>query len=168
MNWVDFLIIGIIMLSAVISIVRGFIREVLSLLSWILAFWVALVFHAHLASLLVPYVDTPSIRLFAGFFILFVITLILGALVNHLISQLVDKTGLTGTDRALGIVFGLLRGVAVVTLLVTVAGLTPMPADSWWQNALLIEHFERMAMWLVELLPQDIASHINFNSSWQD
>ena len=168
MNWVDFLIIGIILLSATISIVRGFIREVLSLLSWILAFWVALMFHANLASLLVSYVDTPSIRLFAAFFLLFVVTLILGALVNHLISQLVEKTGLTGTDRALGIIFGLIRGAAIVTLLVLVAGLTPMPADAWWQNSLLIEHFEQLAMLVVGLLPEDIATHINFNSSWQD
>ncbi|MDX1572670.1 MAG: CvpA family protein [Methylophaga sp.] len=168
MNWVDFLIIGIILLSATISIVRGFIREVLSLLSWILAFWVALMFHAHLASLLIPYVDTPTIRLFAAFFVLFVVTLILGALVNHLISQLVEKTGLTGTDRALGVIFGLLRGAAIVTLLVLVAGLTPMPSDAWWQNSLMIEHFEQLAMWVVNFLPEDIATHINFNSSWQD
>lgn len=91
MIWVDYLIIGIILISSGISIVRGFIKEVLSLISWILSFWVALTFHSHLATLLVDYVSTPSIRLFAAFFTLFVVTLILGALINHLISQLVEK-----------------------------------------------------------------------------
>ncbi|OUR86413.1 colicin V production CvpA [Methylophaga sp. 42_8_T64] len=163
MLWVDYVIIGIILISSGISIVRGFIKEVLSLISWILAFWVALMFHAHLATLLTDYVSTPSIRLFAAFFTLFLVTLVLGALVNHLISQLVEKTGLTGTDRSLGVIFGLLRGVAIVTLLVLLAGATPMPADSWWQNSLLLEYFEQMAIWARSFLPNDIAEYINFS-----
>ncbi len=163
MVWVDYLIIGIIILSSVISVVRGFIKEVLSLISWGLAFWVALTFYGHVATLLSPYIATPSIRLFSAFFALFIVTLILSALVNHLISQLVEKTGLTGTDRALGILFGLLRGAAIVTLLVLVAGATPMPNDSWWQNSLLLEHFENLAVWVQGLLPADIAEYIHFS-----
>jgi membrane protein required for colicin V production len=163
MVWVDYLIIGIIFISAGISIVRGFMKEVLSLASWILAFWVALMFHSHLSTLLANYVETPSIRLFLAFFILFAVTLILAAMVNHLIAQVVEKTGLTGTDRALGIVFGLLRGVAIVTILVLAAGATPMPTDSWWQNALLLEHFEKLAIWTRDLLPAEIGQHINYN-----
>jgi len=163
MFWVDYLILGIILISSGISIVRGFIKEVLSLASWILSFWVALMFHPHLATLLIDYVATPSIRLFAAFFALFIVTLILGALVNHLLSQLVEKTGLTGTDRSLGVVFGLLRGLAIVTLLVLVAGATPMPADSWWQNSILLEFFEQMAIWARSFLPNNIAEYINFS-----
>jgi len=161
--WVDSLIIGIILLSSVISIVRGFIKEVLSIASWALSLWVALMFYAHVATLLVDYVDTPSIRLLTAFLSLFVVTLILGALVNHLISELVDKTGLTGTDRALGVLFGIVRGVAIVTLLVLLAGATPMPEDTWWQNSLLLEHFEKIAVWVTTLLPTDIAEYIHFS-----
>jgi membrane protein required for colicin V production len=163
MVWVDYLVIGIIVISACISIVRGFIKEVLSLLSWILAFWVALMFHSNLSTLLADYISTPSIRLFLAFFILFAVTLVLCAMVNHLISQLVEKTGLTGTDRSLGVVFGILRGVAIVTILVLGAGATPMPADSWWQNSLMLEHVERLAIWVRDLLPAEIAQHINYN-----
>ena len=162
MIWVDYVIIGIIVLSSGISIVRGFIKEVLSLISWLVSFWVALTFAPNLATLLADYISTPSIRLFAAFFVLFVATLILGALVNHLISTLVEKTGLTGTDRSLGVIFGILRGIAIVTLLVLVAGTTPMPNDSWWQNSLLIEHFENLAIWLRDLLPADLAEYIHF------
>ena len=163
MVWVDYLIIGIILISSGISIVRGFIKEVLSLISWILAFWVALMFHSNLSTLLADYISTPSIRLFLAFFILFAVTLVLCAMVNHLFGQLVEKTGLTGTDRSLGVIFGILRGVAIVTILVLGAGATPMPADSWWQNSLLLEHFEKLAIWVRDLLPTEIAQHINYN-----
>ncbi len=163
MVWVDYLIIGIILLSSGISIIRGFIKEVLSLASWALSFWVALMFYPHVATLLADYIATPSIRLFAAFASLFLVTLILGALVNHLISQLVEKTGLTGTDRALGVIFGLVRGVAIVSLLVLLAGATPMPSDTWWQNSLLLEHFENLAVWLRDFLPADIAEYIKFS-----
>lgn len=162
MVWVDVLIIGIILISALISIVRGFIKEVFSLASWILAFWVARLFYPHMATLLIGYVATPSFRSFIAFAFLFVVTLILGALVNHLISQLVKKTGLSGTDRMLGIIFGLIRGVAIVILLILAAGATPMPQDDWWQNALLLEHFEKLAIWAQSFLPSDIADYIKF------
>ena len=163
MNWVDYLIIGIILISSGISIVRGFIKEVLSLISWIVAIWVAFMFFANFASLLTPYIDTATLRLFIAFFVLFVVTLILGALVNHLISQLVEKTGLSGTDRALGVIFGILRGAAIVTILVLAAGVTPMPSDSWWQNSLLLQHFEDLAICVKQFLPTDVAEHVNFN-----
>ncbi len=163
MFWVDYLIIGIIALSALISIIRGFVKEVLSLVAWVLSFWVALSFAQQFAVLLTPYIDTPSLRIFVAFSLLFIVTLILSALVNHLIAAVVEKTGLTGTDRALGVLFGLLRGVAIVTLLIMLAATTPMPNDAWWQNAILIEHFEKIAIWAREFLPADIAGYINFS-----
>ena len=134
----------------------------MSIVSWVIALWVAYMFYANFATLLTSYIDTPTIRLFIAFAALFVITLILGAMVNHLIGTLVDKTGLTGTDRSLGVLFGLARGVAIVTLLVLVAGATPMPEDSWWQNSLLLAQFESLAIWTKDFLPADIALHINF------
>ncbi|NQY26185.1 MAG: CvpA family protein [Piscirickettsiaceae bacterium] len=162
MIWVDYVIIGIIVFSASISIVRGFIKEVLSLVSWALAFWVALTFSPNLSTLLTDYIASPSLRLFSAFFALFIVTLILGALINHLISTLVEKTGLSGTDRALGVVFGLLRGVAIVILLVLLAGATPMPSDSWWQDSVLLEHFETLAISARDILPADLAEYIHF------
>lgn len=161
MLWIDYVIIGIIALSAIISIVRGFVKEVLSLVAWILAFWVALTFSPQFSVLLSDYISTPSISLFTAFSGLFIVTLILSALVNNLIAAIVVKTGLSGTDRMLGVLFGLLRGVAIVTLLVLLAAATPMPNDAWWQNAVLIEHFEKLAIWVRQFLPAGLAQYVN-------
>ena len=161
MLWIDYVIIGIIALSAIISIVRGFVKEVLSLVALILAFWVALTFSPQFSVLLSDYISTPSISLFTAFSGLFIVTLILSALVNNLIAAIVVKTGLSGTDRMLGVLFGLLRGVAIVTLLVLLAAATPMPNDAWWQNAVLIEHFEKLAIWVRQFLPAGLAQYVN-------
>ena len=161
MLWIDYVIIGIIALSAIISIVRGFVKEVLSLVAWILAFWVALTFSPQFSVLLSDYISTQSISLFTAFSGLFIVTLILSALVNNLIAAIVVKTGLSGTDRMLGVLFGLLRGVAIVTLLVLLAAATPMPNDAWWQNAVLIEHFEKLAIWVRQFLPDGLAQYVN-------
>ncbi|MDN5862804.1 MAG: CvpA family protein, partial [Salinisphaera sp.] len=87
---------------------------------------------------------------------------ILGALVSHFIAQLVDSTGFSGTDRALGGVFGVLRGVGLLILLVLLAGLTPVPQDPWWQQSLFIGHLEQAAIWVRDLLPEDIGEEINY------
>lgn len=162
MIWIDYVLIGVIAISALISLVRGFFKEALSLITWIAAFFVAKIYHAHLATLLIDYVSAPSLRLVIAFAAIFIVTLILGGLINHALSQLIQRTGLTGTDRALGMIFGALRGVAIVILLVLAAGATPMPQDSWWQQSILIEHFQKLAIWAREYLPAEIADYIKF------
>jgi membrane protein required for colicin V production len=159
MNWVDYTIIGVIVLSAVISIARGFVREVLSLVAWIGAFWVALSFSHQVAEYATDYIHNPSVREASAFIVLFLVTLLALALVNYLISQLVEKTGLTGTDRMLGMVFGVARGVVVVALLVLLAGLTSLPQEAWWKESMLMEHFVNLAVWVKDFLPDDVAQN---------
>jgi len=161
MIWVDYVIIGILGLSAMISLVRGFMREALSLAAWVLAFWVSWTFFRELAVQL-DWFSVPSVRLGAAFAILFVATLMVGALVNFLMGQLVDKTGLSGTDRLIGVFFGAARGAVLVAMLVLLAGLTPFPNDPWWGDSQLIEYFQELAIWLKELLPPDIGEKFNF------
>jgi len=162
MNWVDITILGIIALSVAVSLMRGFTREALSLAGWIIAFWVALTFADRLEGLLISYVEVPSIRLILAFAILFLATLILVALVNYLVGQLVRKTGLSGTDRMIGIFFGLARGIAIVTVLVLLGGLTPLPGDPWWREAALLPYFQEMAVWVRGHLPAELASNIRY------
>ncbi|MES9870338.1 MAG: CvpA family protein [Sedimenticola sp.] len=161
MIWIDYVIIGIIGLSAMISLVRGFISEALSLAVWILAFWVAWTFFRELAVQL-DWFTVPSVRLGAAFAILFIATLMLGALVNFLVGQLVEKTGLSGTDRLIGIFFGAARGAVLIAILVLLAGLTPFPNDPWWKESQLIGYFQELAIWLKTLLPADIGEKFNF------
>jgi membrane protein required for colicin V production len=157
MGWVDLIIIVVIVVSALISLVRGFVKESISLASWVLAGFIALRYFTPLSELLEPYIESPTIRTGSGFAILFVCSLIIGAIINYMASQLVTKTGLSGTDKSLGVVFGAARGVLIVIVLVLLAGLTPMPSESWWKDSTMIEYFASMASWIKDILPDDIA-----------
>ena len=162
MIWVDFVLLGIIAISALLSLWRGFVKEALSLAGWIVALWVGMLFFGDLADLMRDWIDTPSIRNVVAFAMLFIGTVLVGGLVNYLAGQLVAKTGLTATDRALGMIFGITRGVVIVAVLVLLAGLTSLPQDPWWQESLLLAHFQDMALWLRSFLPADIADRIHF------
>jgi membrane protein required for colicin V production len=156
MSWIDLVILGVILLSSLISLVRGFVKESISLATWLLAGFVALSYHQVLAEMLAPYIESPTIGLVVAFGILFLSTLIVGAIINFMISQLVNKTGLSGTDKTLGVIFGAARGVLIVAMVVLFAGLTPIPSEPWWQESMMIEHFSGIADWIRNLLPEDI------------
>jgi len=154
LTWVDWAIVAIIAVSALISLTRGFVKEALSLLTWVIAGLVAWLFGGALAELLVPYIETPSLRVIAACSILFVMTLLLGGLVNYLISQLVKATGLSGTDRFLGMVFGAARGALLVVVAVGLLSLAPVEADVWWRESVVIPHFLLVADWSKNLILQ--------------
>jgi len=94
--------------------------------------------------------------------LLFIGTLLVGGLVNYLAGQLISKTGLTSTDRILGMIFGIARGAVIVAVLVMLAGLTTVPQDPWWQDSMLLGYFQDIALWLRSFLPADIAERIRF------
>ncbi|MFZ5956198.1 CvpA family protein [Pseudomonas sp. QL9] len=146
-TWVDWTMIGIIVVSSLISLSRGFVKEALSLLTWIVAGAVAWMFGGALAEHLAPYIQLPSGRVIAACALLFLATLMLGALVNYLISELVRVTGMSGTDRVLGMAFGGARGVLLVVLLVGLLSLAPVQQDPWWQQSVLLPHFLLVADW---------------------
>jgi membrane protein required for colicin V production len=158
MSWVDLIIIAIIVISALISLVRGFVKESISLASWLFAGCIALTYFTPLADLLEPYIESPTVRTGSSFAILFVSSLIVGAIINFMVSQLVSKTGLSGTDKSLGVVFGTARGLLIVIIvLALLAELTPMPSEPWWQESTMIEYFASMAGWIKDILPENIA-----------
>ncbi len=159
MTWVDYAILAIIGISALISIFRGLAREVLSLLAWGCAFFVARTYMQQVAERFAGVVSVPSARLVLAFAALFVGTLLVAAVVNLLVGKLVAGTGLSGTDRMLGVFFGVARGVVIVATLVLVAGLTPVPRDPWWRTSLLLPRFEAMALWMRGYLPADVAAY---------
>lgn len=162
MIWIDYAILAVVALSAIIGLFRGFFREAMGLATWILAFWLAYRLAGFGAGLLENWISVQSVRLGAAFGIVFISVLVLGAIINHLIGKLVSETGFTGTDRALGSVFGVLRGIAVLVLLVLLAGLTPVPRDAWWRQSLFVGHLQAGAVWVRDRLPADLAAAIDF------
>ncbi len=162
MNWADYVILGVILLSALISLLRGFVREAFSLGTWILGFWIAFSFFRELSVHFEPWIAVSSVRLGVAFGALLLATLLIGALVGYLAGQLVDKTGLSGTDRLLGTFFGVARGGLIVAILILLAGLTPLPEDRWWHESLLIPHFQQLAVWLQGLLPADFGDQFHY------
>ncbi|GAB4256641.1 MAG: CvpA family protein [Methylomicrobium sp.] len=162
MIWVDYAILGLIGISLTIGLFRGFIEEAFSLALWIVAIWIGLTFSRDFSSLLVPFIDMPSARIAASFALLFFGVLIVGSIVNFFLRQLVKKTGLTGSDRFAGMIFGIVRGLVVVAICIMLAGLTPLPEDAWWKESVLIPPFQALAVWLREHIPSGVAGYVNY------
>jgi len=142
MTLVDWLIVAILVISALISIKRGFVKEALSLAIWLVAFFVASTFSPLLAPILANYIDAASIQQMAAFAILFIATLLVGGGLNYLLATLIKVSGLSGTDRLLGVIFGAVRGGVIVMLLVIgLPKLLPVQEDLWWQQSAIIPHF---------------------------
>jgi len=155
MHWADIAVISVIGLSVLISLFRGFVKEAISLATWVAAVVVAMLFSSRLASYLPVSIESGTVRVVIAFFVLFLITLIVGAIINYLISQMVSKTGLSGTDRLLGVIFGVARGGLIVALLVLLAGLTNMPKEAWWQSTRTLPFFEKIAVQVKDVMPTE-------------
>ncbi|MEO1878631.1 MAG: CvpA family protein [Methylococcales bacterium] len=162
MIWIDYTIVGLVLISSVIGLLRGFIKEAFSLVIWMVAIWIGLTFSREFSVFLEEWVDYPSARIAIAFALLFLVTLILGALISYLLGELVRRTGLTGSDRFAGMIFGIARGLVVVSIAVMLAGLTPLPEDSWWKESMLIPPFQSLAVWLRDQIPSGLAGYVNY------
>ena len=145
---VDLAIIGIIVISGLTSLVRGFVKEAMSLVIWVAAFTVAMNFKEPAADLLVNFIALASMRQLVAWAGLFVVTLLLGAMVNFLLGKLVSSTGLSGTDRTLGLVFGVFRGMLIVlALVIMLPQAVPVNQDPGWTESALIPLFQGFESW---------------------
>jgi membrane protein required for colicin V production len=148
LNAADWAILTVIGLSMILSLMRGFIREALSLVGWVLAFLVAMVFAERLAYLLAGSIQDPTGRHIVAFAVLFVLTLIVVALLAKLLQSLVEFAGLGGLDRLLGMAFGFARGVFVLLAAVTI--LRPalqLEQYEWWRQSRLLPHLLLLEGW---------------------
>ena len=139
MTQVDNLILAVIAISSAFGVRRGFIKEIMSLLSWIAALLVSRVYSVSLASILENLIDNPSVRYVIAFSVLFVIIIMLGTLLNHLMSKLLVVTGLKTIDRLLGAVFGVARGTVIVLVFLFVLNVFVSESE-WWQQSTLIPY----------------------------
>jgi membrane protein required for colicin V production len=154
---------GIIVISILVGAIRGFIKEAFSLAVWAAAFLVAFQYSGALALQLESHIELPSARTSLAFVGLFLAVLLVGGLVTFLIGELVEKTGLSGTDRLLGGVFGGVRGLFLVLAIMLVAGLTPVPQDPWWQQSRTIQSLMPLAEWSAKFLPDYILEHMELS-----
>ncbi|WP_150138213.1 CvpA family protein [Candidatus Enterovibrio escicola] len=149
MNWIDYVILGVIGFSVLVSSFRGFVKEALSVVIWFGAFFIASNFYTQLAAYFTNIQD-EMIRNGVAITTLFIVTLVVGAVLNYVIAQLVQKTGLSGTDRVLGIVFGGVRGVLiVVALLFLLDVFTRMSGSIDWKQSLLVPKFRIINEWFL-------------------
>ncbi len=164
MNVADIAIILIIATSIVVGVVRGFIAEAMALAVWAAAIALSMMFGGALASLFETSIELPSARLALGHALIFIGTLVLGAVLTYLLRKLVESTGLSGTDRLLGMGFGLVRGGLLVVALVILLGWTPLPRDPWWQESRAIPTFQRVAEQLSRMLPDSVRRYLDYGA----
>jgi len=148
MNVADWAIAAIVLVSCLLSLKRGFVKEALSLGAWIAAFFIATAFSEQLAAILSDSIDNSSFRHMAAYGILFIGTLMMGSLINYLLAQVIKATGLSGADRLLGTAFGLARGLVIILVIIVVARvLVPIEEEPLWQNSVLIPHLLLVENW---------------------
>ncbi|RUM93943.1 MAG: CvpA family protein [Thiothrix sp.] len=161
MHWVDIIVFVVIGFSVVIGLFRGLVKEAISLATWILGVWVGLSFASSFGEKLPFQVGDETVQMVIAFAIIFLVILVVGGIVNYLIGQLVDKTGLSGTDRSMGLVFGFLRGGLIISIMVLLATLTNMPNEDWWKQSMTLPFFYDVAVYLKDLLPESLAQHFS-------
>lgn len=162
MTGFDYAVLAIVGISVLLSIIHGFVRELLALASWIVAFLAAQNYAADVAPLLPAAMTNGSLRLLAAFMAIFLTVLLAMTLVAMLVSRLFRSAGLGLADRALGAVFGLVRGFAIVMVVVLLAGLTALPRQPMWREAMLSAPLEALANAVKGWLPYELSKRINY------
>lgn len=154
-TWVDWAVVAIVALSTLLSLLRGFTREALSLLGWIAAFVIAYVFAGDLASRMTEVISNITARYIAAWLLLLVGVLLVTGLVSMLMAQMVRATGLGTLDRLLGTIFGFARGVIIVLVLVfLIRELLPPRDQVWLYQAQLMPQIDALLNWAMQLLGQ--------------
>lgn len=158
----DYLVLFVLVTSVLISMMRGLVKEILSLVSWVVAFVVANAYGASLAKLLPEAVPGEAIRLLLAFVLLFIGVRILMGLLSMTVDALVKVTGLSLADRTLGSLFGVARGLMIVLTAVILCGMTSIPQQPFWKNASLSPFAEQGARAIKPYLPAAYAQHVKF------
>jgi membrane protein required for colicin V production len=158
----DYVVLGIVGVSMLLSVLRGIVREIIGLAGWVIAFVAANMLSGMVAPHLPAAVSNESMRMLVAFAVVFVAALVVSGLAAMVLSKLIQGLGLGAEDRVLGACFGLLRGLLIVMVLVLASGLTGLPRDPAWSNAMLSAPLEALAVGIKPWLPQDLSRHITY------
>ncbi|MBS0212584.1 MAG: CvpA family protein [Proteobacteria bacterium] len=162
---VDWILLGLLAISALLGALRGFVAEVLSMVAWIAAFWLAFVFGAPVADLLRPEIDDAAGRLLLAYALVFVVAMLVGSVVSWLAAAAVKSLGLGGVNRFFGLLYGLLRGALLGCVLVLLLGWTALPREPQWRASPLIPLYQAGAETMKAWLPEAAAQHVSFESA---
>ncbi|HUO44894.1 MAG TPA: CvpA family protein [Burkholderiales bacterium] len=163
MTWIDCAVLAIIGISVIVSVLRGLVREVLALASWIAAFLAARFFAPAVAPWFSRTIPDETLRLLTAYAAVFVMTLLAAALLSMLISHLIKAAGLGAFDRVLGAGFGFVRGVAIVVLATLLAGLTALPRQPAWRDSWSGARLAALGTAAKAWLPYDLARRIHYD-----
>ena len=151
MNEVDWLILAILSVSGLLSLWRGFVKEAISLVFWVTAFILSIRLSVQFSTLIPSAIESESVRVMLSFIAIFFGTLIIGGLINRIISSLLKFSGMGGTDRFLGMVFGVFRGgVLVMAALIVLPPFFDVEQQAWWRSSILIPKFLLLEEWTLE------------------
>lgn len=162
MTGFDLAVVSVIGLSMLLGVMRGVVREALALIGWIAAFFAARWLAGDVAALLPDTIPNQGLRQLAAFIIVVIGVLLLMAFITSAATSLMRRSGLSTLDRSLGLLFGFTRGVVIMLLFVLVAGLTNLPRQVFWKNALLSAPFEAWARGLAGFLPEAFTKRIRY------
>jgi membrane protein required for colicin V production len=163
MTWLDYAVIGVFSASLVWGAWRGLVREVISILGWVIAFLAANLFAGPLGPAMPEAIPSPELRLAAAYVAVFVGALIATSLVGLLLSKIVKAAGLGGVDRMLGAVFGAARGAVIVLAAALLAGLTSAPRQAYWRDSASGPLLSQAAGMLKPLLPQTLTERLRYD-----
>lgn len=159
----DYTVLAVLGLSIILSVMRGLVKEVLSILAWFVAFYVGRTYTDQMLPLIPADLPSESLRTLAAFLVLFLATLLLATLLAIAISAIFKKIGLGWLNRVLGAVFGAFRGVLIVCILVLLAGMTEIPKDARWKNAMFSAPIEALVVSMLPWLPDGISNHVKYD-----
>lgn len=165
MSILDLAIFAVVILSTLVGVWRGFIREILSLGTWVIASLVAWLLASPLSEFFEQDVTQPTLQLVAAFIAVFIIMYIIGTFVTFVVHRMfLKKPFLKMSNYLLGGVVGIMRGGLIVIMCFLLAGLLPkIPNSSWWKESELAPYFEVAAVFVGDFLPRDIARHIRYD-----
>ncbi|NDH09582.1 MAG: CvpA family protein [Gammaproteobacteria bacterium] len=167
---VDFAILSIIAVSVVTGLFRGVVKEVMALSIWVLALWIASHYSYTLAHYLKPYIQQTEIRAIAAFVAVTLLILLAGGLLNTVMSFVIVRSGLSSTDRLLGMVFGWGRGVMIIALMMMVAQMSGFSDKNYVKSSKLYPQFQPVVHWMIGFVPswlEKIKSLDNDNTKMQ-
>jgi membrane protein required for colicin V production len=153
LHWIDYAIILILTLSVLTGLIRGFVRELIALCVWVTAIWVGYTYAPKVSPLLISYSHDATLRIAVSFIGLLLATLLAGSLLSSILSFILNRSPLKGTDRLLGMGFGLVRGVFIIALLIGIINLTSLAKDTEFKDSHLYARFKPMSIWVFSLMP---------------